>query len=100
MGNSRLKLDHLTIDQHEEAARLLRQVQDNLKELQRIVLRAPFADATARCQKRIQETLIDPLKEALERQTEALMFDRTRAVEVDARRRLYPSVYYAISLGR
>ena len=89
-----LKLDHLSVEQHEEAARLLRQVQDNLHALQRLVHRAGFADATARCQKRIQETLIDPLDQALERRNEAPTFDRT--TELTVRRGLYPSVYYAI----
>jgi hypothetical protein len=93
-----LKLDHLTLADHEEAARLLRQVQDNLHALQRMVHRAGFADATARCQKRIQETLIDPLDQALERRNEAAMFDRTTALSV--RRDLYPSVYYAIGRVR
>jgi hypothetical protein len=59
-----LKLQHLTPSDHEEAARLLKQVQDDLTALISIVARAPFTDAVLRVQKRVQETLIDPLRDA------------------------------------
>lgn len=48
-----LKLDHLSREDHEQAAALLRRVQDDLLELTHVV-----------CQKAIQERLIDPLRDS------------------------------------
>lgn len=59
-----LPLKHLTKDEHAEAARLLSQIQDELRALTRIVQRAPFTDRVMRVQKSVQERLIDPLREA------------------------------------
>lgn len=80
-----LKLDHLCRVEHEEAAKLLARVQDDLRALTRIVRRAPFTDRVMRCQKGVQERLIDPLKEAADKQG----YD-------DGPKSIYPSVYYAI----
>lgn len=77
-----MKLNHLTDRDHAEAARLLREVQDNLGALARIIDRAPFTDRVMRIQKAVQERLIDPLKE---------MSDIP-----EKRDSLYPSVYYVI----
>jgi hypothetical protein len=59
-----LKLSHLTRDDHEELARLLNQMQDNLTAAARIVRRAPFTDRMLNAAKHVQERLIDPLREA------------------------------------
>lgn len=60
-----LRLDHLTLADHAEAARLLAHIQSDLTQLATLVNRAPFSGATLRVQARIQETLIEPLREAL-----------------------------------
>lgn len=59
-------ITHLTTEQHMEAAKLLNQAQDNLHQLSRIVLRAPYTDQLLRVGKAIQELLIDPLREGWE----------------------------------
>jgi hypothetical protein len=56
-------ITHLTTEQHQEAARLLNQAQDNLDQLSRIVSRARYTDQALRIGKAIQELLIDPLRE-------------------------------------
>lgn len=84
-----LKLDHLNISEHQEAGKLLRRVQDDLSEISRIIHRAPAADAVLRVQKRIQETLIDPLNEALTGCSDY-------SIDQDHREPLYPSVGYGI----
>jgi hypothetical protein len=80
-----LKLDHLSREDHERAAALLRFIQHDLQELARVVARAPFTDRVMRCQKAIQERLIDPLRET----------PCARDME-NGETRLYPSVYYAV----
>ena len=80
-----LRLNHLSQDDHMRAAVLLRRVQDDLREVSRIVQRAPFTDRVMRCQKGVQERVIDPLREA----ADANGHD---AGSVS----IYPSVYYAI----
>jgi hypothetical protein len=59
-----LKLDHLSRVEHEDLAARLTRIQDDLTYLTRLVHRAPFTDEVLRCQKRIQERIIDPLREA------------------------------------
>jgi hypothetical protein len=54
----------MTTEQHQQAAALVNQAQDNLNALTRIVRRAPFTDQTMTIMKAIQERLIDPLREA------------------------------------
>ena len=80
-----LKLDHLSNEDHEAVAKLLDQVQRDLNSVSRIVRRAPFTDQVLRCQKRVQERLIDPLQEAADTHG----FDSGPTS-------IYPSVYYAI----
>lgn len=84
-----LKLDHLNVAQHQEAAKLLRRVQDDLSEIGRIIHRAPATDAVLRVQKRVQETLIDPLNEALTRCSDY-------SIDQDHLEPLYPSVSYGV----
>ncbi len=84
-----MKLDHLTNEDHEKAARLLNEVQNNLATLSRIVGRAPWTDRTLRVQKAVQERLIDPLREA--RDT-----GRERGGQPPERDSIYPSVYYSV----
>ncbi len=79
-----LKLDHLSKAEHEDAAKLLNRVQDDLKALTCIVYRAPFTDQTMRIQKAVQELLIDPLSEAA-----------NRCGADNGQPGIYPSVYYA-----
>lgn len=83
-----VKLDHLSLHDHEEAAKLLKQIDDDLTALKRIVQRAPFTDAAMRVQKRIQETLTDPLREALDQ--------RDDVPDEHRRKGLYPSAHYSI----
>lgn len=84
-----LKLDHLNVAQHQEAAKLLRRVQDDLSEIGRIIHRAPAINAVMRVQKRIQETLIDPLNDALTRSSDY-------SIDQDHRDPMYPSVHYGV----
>lgn len=77
-------ITHLTTEQHQRAAELLNQAQDNLRELTSIVSRAPFTDQTLRVGKAIQEVLIDPLREAWDN-------DHTRD--------LHGSPYQSVSYG-
>lgn len=59
-----MKLTHLTTEQHMQAAKLLNQAQDNLRDLPCIVMRAPYTDRWLRIGRAIQEILIDPLRDA------------------------------------
>lgn len=59
-----LALKHLSKDDHQNAAELLIQAQDNLRAVSHIVSRASFTDRTLRAMKIVQESLIDPLREA------------------------------------
>jgi hypothetical protein len=88
----RLKLDHLTLSDHTILARRLREIQDDLAALRPIVQRVPFSEQTMLVQKRIQESLIDPLSEALGRLDERE--DRHRQKD------LYPAVHYAVGRVR
>ena len=54
---------HLTSEEHMEAARLLNQAEQNLRQVAHIVNRALFSDQTLRVSQTIQEILIDPLRE-------------------------------------
>lgn len=80
-----MKLGHLSAGEHAELARLLTRVQEDLKEATIIVKRAPFTDAVMRCQKRVQEALIDPLHNAWDAANPERYRDQP-----------YPSVYYAV----
>jgi hypothetical protein len=82
-----MKLDHLTDADHIEAARLLNEVQDNLKALTFIINRAPWTDRVLRVQKAAQERLIDPLKRARDTSRER------RGVPLD-HPGIYPNVGY------
>lgn len=82
-----LKLDHLSVAEHQDAARLLRRVQNDLSGIARIIQRAPATDALLRIQKRVQETLIDPLNEALIRCS-------GYSIDQDHKEPIYPSVGY------
>jgi hypothetical protein len=86
-----LKLDHLTMADHERLAEILTRVQDELSKLVPIVSRAGWSDEVMRSMKRNQERLIDPLRAAL---------DRTDPDNYRRAKSLYPSVYYAIGPGR
>jgi hypothetical protein len=57
----KLSLSHLSVAEHRELARLLSRVQDDLRAATAIVHRAPFTDRVLRCQKGVQESLIDEL---------------------------------------
>jgi hypothetical protein len=83
-----LKLDHLSMSNHEEAARLVKQVQDDLDALTRIVERAPFTDTVLRVQKRVQESVVDPLNEAFQRRDDVEPRHHGKS--------LYPSVGYSV----
>jgi hypothetical protein len=83
-----MKLDHLTDEDHAEAARLLKEVQDNLKSLTRVVGRAPWTDRVMLVMKGVQERLIDPLSQARDTSRERR--------EIYAREEVYPSVYYSV----
>lgn len=83
-----MKLDHLTDQDHVEAARLLTEVQNNLKALTRIVGRAPWTDCVLRVMKAVQERLIDPLSHARESSRERQ--------QIYSRDDLYPSVGYSV----
>lgn len=78
------KLRHLSAEQHVEAAKLLRRIQDDLLQLSRIVNRAPFSDEILRRQKAIQERVINPLRDA----------QRELGPEQEGARD-YPAVYYS-----
>jgi len=60
----KIKLTQLTQAEHAELARLFRRIQKDLKSSRRVADRAQFSDQVLRVQKRIQETLIDQLREA------------------------------------
>jgi hypothetical protein len=82
-------LDHLTDENHQQAARLLNEVQNNLLALSRVVNRAPWTDRVMRVQKAVQERLIDPLSEARDR-------GREQGGLPPERDSIYPSVYYSV----
>jgi hypothetical protein len=76
-----MKLAHLSRAEHEQLASTLSRVQSDLKSLTTIVGRAPFTDEVLRVQKRVQERIIDPLRQVSELPH-------------------YPNVGYPIRMGR
>jgi hypothetical protein len=80
----KLSLSHLSVAEHQELARLLSRVQDDLRATTAIVQRAPFTDRVLRCQKSVQESLIDEL-----------LFAWDAANPERWKEQPYPSVYYA-----
>jgi hypothetical protein len=70
MKIEKLKLGHLTREQHQQLARLLNVAQDNLKNASCIVHRAPYSDTTLRVSRAVQERLIDQLRAAWDEEYE------------------------------
>jgi hypothetical protein len=83
-----MKLSHLTREQHLEAARLLIEAQERLDAVARAIGRAPYTDASLMVAKRIQETLIDQLRQAWD--------DMYAEHSNDWRDNPYPSVGYYV----
>jgi hypothetical protein len=54
-------ITHLTVEQHKEAARLLKLAQDSLFEATSLIYRTPYTDQSLRLAKAIQELMVEPL---------------------------------------
>ena len=76
-----LKLGHLTADEHQHAAELLKVAQDNLSAVARLVDRAPYIDRYLDVAGAVQEVLVDPLRDA---------WDEANAYHLNP----YPGVHY------
>lgn len=85
MNRRKRSLDHLTAEEHAQIAAALRKVQDDLTAVSAIVGRAAFSDDVLRCQKRVQELLINPL---------LIAWDNNN--DQPASKNPYPHVGYAI----
>ena len=67
-----LKLKHLTEDQHDQAAKLITEIQERIRALEEIVLRAPFTDRGLNLSSHLQERIANPLADAYEELCHAL----------------------------
>lgn len=79
--------NHLDREKHAKIAKLLTEAQACLDVATHLVSRASYTDETMRCQKRIQQKLIDPLRTAWNDKFE----------QEDYLGNPYPSVGYLIS---
>lgn len=97
---AKLKLTHLSEEEHQRLGVLLTRVTADIKDAARIVKRAPFTDATLQSMLVIQTLLINPLREARydenpgERKRELI----ARTEKDDSS--LYPAVWYTVSWPR